>query len=495
LRKTTKLKQSTKAISRVIIVLLMVAIALAASVSTYALTSSNLNTDNQQTGNPIQTYPVQSNLVIAVQNPRQQQVHLQQNGSVYIDNIVKNILKCNGKDVALGELIPLGANQTVELTVDYQSKPNEQLNIKIITVEGGDLVTVTQTTTYSIKYIPLAMPTPVATVVFTSGNGGAVDPSGIISDLVVGITYPITAFANDGYFFSSWTYTGSIDISNTASASTTMRINGPGTATVTGNFVPAPDPRVVFASGGSQSIYADLVSSPLVIQRLDNQNRPITTGTTTINLASTSSGSFYSNAAATNRVTSVTIPNDSSAAIVWYKDSSAGTPTLTASSSGYSSVSTTFTIKSLSGLSVWDQTGGTAPWTLTILGGGNSGDLTVVSPGYNDSYAAQLTCTAFPSPEGAVAQQYWFDTLSVGQTYTCTFYYKSNVDFQAYFFSATENWTSVYATGVDCGATSTWKSMSFQIDPIQPATYYWLSFNLYSVGQLQVDNVCFGATD
>lgn len=101
----------------------MVAIALAASVSTYALTSSNLNPDNQQTGNKIQTYPAQSNLVIAVQNPRQQQVHLQQNGSVYIDNIVKNILKCDGKDVALGELIPLGANQTVELAVDYQSKP------------------------------------------------------------------------------------------------------------------------------------------------------------------------------------------------------------------------------------------------------------------------------------------------------------------------------------------------------------------------------------
>jgi hypothetical protein len=130
-----------------------------------------------------------------------------------------------------------------------------------------------------------------------------------------------------------------------------------------------------------------------------------------------------------------------------------------------------------------------------ILGVGNSGTLTAVSPGYNDSYSAQLTCTAFPSTQGAIAQQYWFDTLNVGQTYTCTFYYKSNVNFMAYYFSASGNWTGIYSTGVECEASSSWKAMTLQIGPIQSATYYWLSFNLYSVGQAQVDNISFGPTN
>jgi hypothetical protein len=83
---------------------------------------------------------------------------------------------------------------------------------KVITVEGADLVTVTQTatTTFSTKYIPLAMRIPTATVVFNSGSGGTVDPSGTIPDIAVGIADPLSAFANDDYIFSSWTYSGSM---------------------------------------------------------------------------------------------------------------------------------------------------------------------------------------------------------------------------------------------------------------------------------------------
>jgi hypothetical protein len=259
--------------------------------------------------------------------------------------------------------------------------------------------------------------------------------------------------------------------------------------------LPTPDPRMVVASGASQSIYADQLSSPIVIQRLGNQNHPITTGIATVDLVSTSTGRLYSDSAGAQQVTSVTIADTSGSVTVWYKDSNSGTPTFDGFIQRLRPMCTTFAIKSLSGLSVWDQTGETAPWTLLKHGGENSGTLTVVSPGYNDSYAAQLTCIAFPTTQGALAQQYWFDTLSVGQTYTCTFYHKSNVDCMAHFFSATENWTNVYSTGVECDATSSWKAMTFEIGPVQSATYYWISFNLYSVGQVQVDNVCFGPTN
>ena len=46
---------------------------------------------------------------------------------------------------------------------------------------------------------------------------------------------PISATANSGYAFSSWSATGSITIANPLSASTTATINGPGT--ITANFV------------------------------------------------------------------------------------------------------------------------------------------------------------------------------------------------------------------------------------------------------------------
>jgi hypothetical protein len=51
---------------------------------------------------------------------------------------------------------------------------------------------------------------PTATVVFNSGSGGTVDPSGTIPDIAVGIADPLSAFANDDYIFSSWTYSGSM---------------------------------------------------------------------------------------------------------------------------------------------------------------------------------------------------------------------------------------------------------------------------------------------
>jgi hypothetical protein len=80
--------------------------AVIASISTHAFTYSSLNRDNQQTDDTLVTYPAQDNWVIRVQNLVQRQVHLEQNGSKYVNDVVKNILKCDGKDITPGELIP-----------------------------------------------------------------------------------------------------------------------------------------------------------------------------------------------------------------------------------------------------------------------------------------------------------------------------------------------------------------------------------------------------
>jgi len=493
------LNKSSKAFSRLTVILLISAITIAAFVSTYAFTTGTANTETDQEDKTIQTILAQSNLVIRVHNPELNQVVLKQNESVYINDSLQNILKCADRNVVSGELITLAAKQTVDITVDYPSDSANELNIKVLTIHGADAFAQALPTTKIIRTqivpIPSYLPTYMysATVNFISGIGGTTDPHGL-SNLEVGLTYPLNAFANDGYIFSSWTYSGPIEIDNPESASITMRITRPGTANVYANFITAPDPKISITSGASQSIFADLISAPIVIQRQDTQDRPITAGTTTVTLVSTSAGGFYSDAAGTNSITAATILNGSSSVTIWYKDSSPGTPTLTMSSSGYSSVSNTFTVRSLSGLSVWDQTGLIEPWTIMKLGSGNSGSLAVVSPGYNDSYAAQLTCTAFPDTQGAIGLHYWFDTSLSGQAYTCTFYYKSDVDFMAYFFSADKSWTNTYSAGIECSASNSWKAMTLQIDTLEPATYNWLSFDLYSVGQLQIDNVCFGST-
>ncbi|RJO60755.1 MAG: hypothetical protein C4542_08400 [Dehalococcoidia bacterium] len=77
------------------------------------------------------------------------------------------------------------------------------------------------------------------------------------------------------------------------------------------------------------------VSAMMSIQVQNASGTPFNvTANTTINLTSTSAnGKFYSDAAGTNQITSVTISSGSSTASFYYKDSSAGLPTITAAES------------------------------------------------------------------------------------------------------------------------------------------------------------------
>jgi hypothetical protein len=101
-------------------------------------------------------------------------------------------------------------------------------------------------------------------------------------------------------------------------------------------------------AGTGQTILVSSVSSVITIQRQDSSGNPTTTGTTTVTLATTSStGTFYSDSGGTTKITSITLNSPASSANIYYEDTSAGTPTLTASATGYSSVSTTLTINSL----------------------------------------------------------------------------------------------------------------------------------------------------
>jgi FlaG/FlaF family flagellin (archaellin) len=356
MRKTTKFKQSIRAISPVISVLIMIAIAVIASIVAYAYVTGYIGSQTTKTGHGIQlqNYHTGSNLVIYVQNTGQGLVHLKQDGSVYVNSNLKNILRSDGADVAAGALIPLTEGQTVELTIDYVPQANEQLNIKVVTVEGttisangnsggsGGSSGSGSNGSPSYAQISYAVSPP---------NSGSTNPTGVNINYLVGFVQAITATANDGYTFSSWTFSGPIQINNPTLPYTTVSITSTGNGIITANFVSSSSPKLVYTAGTNQQINVNAPSQALTVQRQDASGGLRTTGSlpVTLTVTGSSTGGLYSDAACTSPLTSntVTIADGQSSANVYYKDSTAGTPTLTASASGYSSVATTFTIKSL----------------------------------------------------------------------------------------------------------------------------------------------------
>ncbi|MGD6808111.1 MAG: hypothetical protein ACQCN3_00270 [Candidatus Bathyarchaeia archaeon] len=102
--------------------------------------------------------------------------------------------------------------------------------------------------------------------------------------------------------------------------------------------------RLVFTAGASQSVTVGTVSNIITVQVQDTNGNPITTGAT-VNLSSSSGGGgFYSDSGGTQPITSRTIPSGQSSTSFYYKDTTTGTPTLTASSTGLTPATTQFTI-------------------------------------------------------------------------------------------------------------------------------------------------------
>ena len=136
---------------------------------------------------------------------------------------------------------------------------------------------------------------------------------------------------------------------DTAVGSPTLTASSTGYAPATTTFtVYAAGAKLVFTAGTSQTLTRNAVSSVITVQLQDSSGNPIlATGDVTVSLSSSSSGGgFYSNAGGTNSITSVTIASGASSASFYYADSSAGTPTLTASSGSLTPATTTFTINS-----------------------------------------------------------------------------------------------------------------------------------------------------
>ena len=88
--------------------------------------------------------------------------------------------------------------------------------------------------------------------------------------------------------------------------------------------------KLVFTTA-AQTLTAGTTSGTITVQRQSASNTPTTNGALTVYLFTSSSGGVFRNTADSATITSVTIPDGSSSASFRYKDTVAGSPTITAS--------------------------------------------------------------------------------------------------------------------------------------------------------------------
>ena len=115
-------------------------------------------------------------------------------------------------------------------------------------------------------------------------------------------------------------------------------------------FVQACDPasKLFFSAGTSQVLQAGTVSNQITVQLRGASNNPVNAlSNITVNLATnaSSSGHFYSDQNGKNQISTITIKQGQNSANFYYQDTTAGNPTLIASSQNLNSATTQFTIK------------------------------------------------------------------------------------------------------------------------------------------------------
>ena len=199
-----------------------------------------------------------------------------------------------------------------------------------------------------------------------------------------------------------------------------------GAPTITGSYsgytpattaftITGPATQLKFTAGTSQSLYTGQVSSTITVAQQDASGNAINAAATlTVNLAATSTtGAFYSNSQGTGTpITYVTIGSGHSSTSFYYKDTAAGSSTITASSTGLTSATTTFTIV-LNTVSDggFDQSGSNSPWHSSGSGystnhetsdtapnnWGPYAELETVQPGYSGTGSGTLTYTFSPA--------------------------------------------------------------------------------------------------
>ncbi len=289
-----------KAISPVIATLLMIAIAVVASLVAYAWVMGYMGGTTTKAGEAIQlpSYAMDSssNLVVYVQNVGQGSVQL---STIYVNGVLKTFTPDpNYPNNVLGE------GKTAELTVAGPFDPNTRLNIKVTTTDGTFMET---TGTGSLSVSQTAPPTQYSVDFVMSTGGLTISPTA--GAHAVGGTIAVSATPNTDYVFNQWQSTGSITFANANSASTTATISGAGTITATFTYSPAGQYSVTFDYGaggasvtpsGTQS-YVPAASVPITATAASGNHFTLwtSTGSITFDAAASASTNAHINGAGT----------------------------------------------------------------------------------------------------------------------------------------------------------------------------------------------------
>ena len=247
--KMKRFKFSVRAVSPVIATLLMIVIAVAASLLVYAwisgftgFTTTNLSNEIQIPSFTSVNQNGEHLLAVYVQNTGQGVVEFNRDGAVYANDTLFPILtytNANGivNQATPGQLINVNAGQTISLVVQYTFSPGDYVRIKVVTVGG----TSTQTTgTGPQSSSATANPGPVAAF-FASSNGLTVtfDASG--------------SYASDGTIVSfAWNFgdgnTGTgTSLSHTYNSAGTYTVSL--TVTDNGGYTGSTSHKVTVSSG------------------------------------------------------------------------------------------------------------------------------------------------------------------------------------------------------------------------------------------------------
>ncbi len=143
----TKIQRSNRAISPVIATLLMIAIAVVASLVVYAWVTGYIGGTTSTAGKAIQIQSFASKdgkLVVYVQNVGQGDVELNRDQSVYVDSVLVPLAP------ALPEKIPITVGQTKELLTTAEYVAGTKVNIKVTTTDGT-FMTITGTGTSGFR--------------------------------------------------------------------------------------------------------------------------------------------------------------------------------------------------------------------------------------------------------------------------------------------------------------------------------------------------------
>jgi flagellin-like protein len=211
----TKFNRSVKAISPVIATLLMIAIAVVASLVAYAWVMGYMGGATTKAGKSLDlpsfaSDPTTGNLIIYVQNVGQGTIQLKQDGAVYVNDTLKNIRQSTSPTGSLqllgaGQLITVAMGQTVELEIDYPYNPLDKVKIRIVTIEGTYMETTGKGTSNPTNNNP-----PASTYTLTvAWNGqGSINPGGPLLTINQGSTQTLTITPNSGYRVQAVTVDG-----------------------------------------------------------------------------------------------------------------------------------------------------------------------------------------------------------------------------------------------------------------------------------------------